>query len=108
MNCIDGRTVMQDEYDVVYGFYNHHNTSVNRPLASVAFHQPEDINDSSLLEEAIRTYVDRGIKEVYGLNLIEFLDLPLDIIEMLMNVAGDVQGKKASVLDSIERDIAKK
>jgi hypothetical protein len=89
LSSVDCRMVLQDLYETEYGIYNHLSPINNRPLTSVAMFPSEDINDGSLLEEAIRTYVGRNIKETYGLNVIEFLDLPVDIMEMMIQIADE-------------------
>lgn len=103
LNSIDGRIVLQDLYETQYGIYNHLHQNVVRPLASVAMHSGEDFNDGSLLEEAIRTYATRSVKDLYGLNLLEFLDLPRDIIEMLLLVANEENSRKAATVANIEQ-----
>jgi len=95
--------VMQDLYETEYGIYNHLQKNKNRPIASVAFHQSEDINDGSLLEEIIRTYTVKNIKNLYGINLIDFLELPQDIVEMLFSIADEENNKKLNTLSEAEK-----
>lgn len=45
----------------------------------------------------------KGIKELYGLSLIEFLELPIDIIAMLMTIASEEQHKKRATFDEVEK-----
>lgn len=98
--------VMYDLYETVYGVFNHlHPSSRNRPLASVAMFPSEDINDSGLLELVIRRYVEKDIHSIFGLNLEEFLNLPMDIAEMLIDIANDNRATKKQTLDDIERTL---
>lgn len=104
LNSVDGRIVLQDLYEKQYGIYNHLDPSnKSRPLSSVAMHACEDVNNGSLLEEAVKTYVVRGIKDLYGLNLIEFLELPLDIVELLFEISGQELAKKSATLSDVEK-----
>jgi hypothetical protein len=97
---------MYDLYETVYGIFNHlHPTARNRPLASVAMFPSEDINDSGLLELVIRRYVEKDIRNVFGLNLEEFLNLPMDIAEMLMDISNDNREIKRQTLDKIENEL---
>ena len=66
-------------------------------------HPAEDINKESLLEEAIRTYVAKGIGDLYRLSLTEFLELPIDIVQMLITIASEEQHKKKSAMDEAEK-----
>jgi len=98
--------VLYDLYETEFGICNHINGSTkSRPLASVALHPSENINDGGLLEEAVRTYTSRGIKDIYGLTLIDFLELPRDIIEMLVTIADEIQTKKSSIISNIEKEL---
>lgn len=97
---------MYDLYETVYGIFNHlHPTARNRPLASVAMFPSEDINDSGLLEVVIRRYIEKDIHSIFGLNLEEFLNLPMDIAEMLMDIAKDTRETKKQTLDEIEKNL---
>jgi hypothetical protein len=97
---------MYDLYETVYGIFNHlHPSAKNRPLASVAMFSSEDINDAGLLELVIRRYVDKDIHSIFGLNLEEFLNLPMDIAEMLMEIATTNKEVKKQTLDDIERNL---
>lgn len=95
--------VMQDLYETEYGIYNHLSGSKNKPLASVAMHSCEDINGGSLLEEAIQTYVSRHIKDIYGLSLVEFLELPIDVMELMFGIADKESAKKSNTLSDVEK-----
>jgi len=96
--------VMQDLYETEYGIYNHLSNANKKPLASVSMHSSEDINTGSLLEEAIRTYTVRGIKDLYGLNVLEFLELPIDVIEMMFEISEEEQARKAKGLANVEAE----
>jgi hypothetical protein len=95
--------VLQDLYETEYGIYDHLTPYNNRPLASVALHPAEDINDGSLLEEAIRSYLNKNIKDLYGLSMTEFFDLPVDVISLMISIGDEIMSKKSSTLDSIEK-----
>lgn len=103
LDNVDTRIVLQDVYETEFGIFDHLKNSAARPLSSVAMHPAEDINTDSLLEESIRTYVVKGIKELYGLSLIEFLELPMDIIAMLLNIASEEQSRQRTTFADVER-----
>lgn len=100
---------MYDLYETNYGIFNHLNSTLNknRPLASVAMFECEDINNNSLLEQVTRTYVKKGIKDVFGLNLNEFLNLPKDIIEILISISDEERRNKENIMSSVEKEIGR-
>lgn len=92
---------MQDVYETHYGIYNHL-VANTRPLASVAMHACEDVNEQSQFQSIVHSYHIRGIKDLFGLNLIEFLELPMDIVDMLFTLASEINAKKAATLNDVE------
>ena len=70
-------------------------------------HPSEDINDGSLLEEACHAYISKGIKDLFGLSLLEFLELPIDVVDMLFNISNEQQSEKAKTLAEVERQFNK-
>lgn len=99
---------MSDMYEHHYGIYPHLSNAMKGPLASVAMHEAEDYTTGSLLEEAIKTYVSRGIKDLYGLDLEKFLDLPIDIIDVLVSIAGVNQSEKQDIMSDIQKEMKQK
>lgn len=51
----------------------------------------------------MRMYVVKSIKDIFGLSLVEYMDLPIDIVEMLNGIADKENVKKANVVNSIEK-----
>lgn len=97
--------MLSDLYEMRYGIFNHKGAGNSRPLSSVAFHPSENINTDSLLESAIRTYVKRGIKDLYGLTLVEYLELPMDLCEMLLKLADEELATKTRAMASLESQL---
>lgn len=100
---MDAIQLLYNFYDTEYKIYNHAQDSNKRPLANIAFHACENINDDSLLESVMRMYVVKSIKDIFGLSLVEYLDLPIDIVEMLNGIADKENTKKANVVSNIEK-----
>lgn len=97
---------MFDLYETAYGIYDHLSPGrVQRPLASVAHHDSEDTVTSGLLEQMVRVYLKKSIKELYGFNLEEFLDLPMDIVNLLIKVADEDQSKRTRIAHSVEQSL---
>jgi len=45
----------------------------------------------------------RGVADIFKLNLVEFLELPIDIVELLFKIAGEEQAKRGTTLNDIEK-----
>ena len=103
LSSIDGRLVMQDLYEAKYGIYNHLDPNNTKLLSSVAMHACEDTTENSILEEIIRSYMVKNIKDLYGLSLIEFLDLPMDIIDLLFKIGNEDIARKDETLKQLEK-----
>lgn len=107
LNCVDANMLLYDMYEVNYKIFNHIGASKKRPLSSVALHEAEDNTLTSNLYEAIDTYQKNGIKEIFGLSLNEYLDLPTEICIKLLETASQEYSKKSSVINGLENDLKK-
>lgn len=56
-------------------------------------HPGEEINRGSRLEELINIYARKNIGGIFRLSVLEFMDLPRDVIDMLINTA-DIKTKE--------------
>jgi len=104
MNSFDASIVLYDMYEMNYDIYAHSNTK-KRPLSSVALHETEDNTLTSSLYEAITGYHQRGIKELFGLSLKEYLDLPSEICILLMETSSKDAATKNNIISQMDRDI---
>lgn len=106
LNNVDAKIFLQDMYETFYGICNHLDPNKNA-LASVMLHPAEDINAGSFLEDSMRLYISRGIKDIYGLNFIEFMELPRDIIRMMLDISSEENSRKAAAISQIEANLNK-
>jgi len=95
-------------YETEFGIYNHLSHNRDKPLASVALHDSEDYCTESLVDDSMRTYIHRSIKEFFGLSYLEFIDLPRDIIETMLTVVDEEKAKKYHDMTELEEDIKNK
>ena len=70
-------------------------------------HPSEDIIEGSLLEQSCHSYIAKGIKDLFGLSLIEFLELPIDVVDLLYSISSEQQSEKAKTLAEVERQFGK-
>lgn len=106
LNSVDSKIVLSELYEIKYGIFRH-DTIKNRPLASVAFHEAEEINRDSLLENFMRQYVEKSIYDIFKISFLDFMELPKDINEMMFHVANEINSKKQKQLSDIESQFNK-
>jgi hypothetical protein len=102
-NTVNAHAIYETEYDI----FNHFNTVTPRPLSPVAFHPCEDFTKGSLLEVSMRTYIKENIRETYGLSYIEYLNLPVDVVLLMREVAAEENAEKMKHLESINKELNK-
>lgn len=98
---------MSDLYETKYGVFNHVGMSSIRPLSTVAMHLPEDYLDGDIGEQYYRLYLDKRIKEHFGLTIDEYLDRPRHAIEMMNRVADEENKRHSSAASSVEAQFKK-
>jgi len=107
LNSVDANMVMTSAHDIEYQIHNHLTDRQKRPLSSVGFHPCEDPNDGSLLETMMRLYIVKNIREVYGMSLTDYLDMPMDVIDMMNKLADQENKSKANAVGNIEEEFKK-
>ncbi len=104
-NLINARLVISEYYEYKTKIYNHVQETSKRPLSSIAFHDAEDITNNSLLEDSFKSYIKHDIKNIFGLNLVEYLNLPLDIINLMEKIAISEIKTKNSALSKLHNEL---
>lgn len=95
-------------YEHTAGIYDHSQREVVRPLSSVALHETEENTTTSRLYSTIEAFKNKGIKDLFGLNLVEFLNLPSEYCTLLLEIANKEGNKNQSILDNLNNTINKK
>ena len=94
-------------YDTNYGIYNHLNPHNNRPLASVAFHPGEDVNENSLLRNALKVYIDNDIGNLTKLSLVDYLELPSDVVAIINELCQNKLRENSKTMSQVEQQMSK-
>jgi hypothetical protein len=97
--------VLYDAYETRYGIFDHRGASQTRPLASVAFHDSENCTENSLLYDAFTEYARESYKDIWGLNLSDFLTLPHYVTRMLREITPEITKKRAKDAETVANDI---
>lgn len=98
---VDSRMVLQDHYETRVGIFNHFEPS-GRPLASVAMHPSEDYTENSSLYDALEEYVEGGYKDIWGLNITEFLNQPQYLVRLQRKITKEIMKKRIAALDDLD------
>lgn len=104
LNRVDAQIVMGDYYDARFGLFNHAESKA-RPLSSVAMFPCENYTERTPIYDAYKEYAERNYKELWGLSVKEFLDLPQYIVRMIRSITVDIMASKNTALEEVERSI---
>ncbi len=97
--------MLREIYETKYGIFNHDDVSLNRPLALVAKHWSEDTSGSYRLHELLEKFSLNQVNKYFGLSFVEFLELPTEYCESILEVAADRLKMDANVADSIKNEL---
>lgn len=104
-NIVNAKLLLSEFYEYKTGIYNHVNPKKIDPLAIVSFHDAEDITKDSYMELMIRSYIRYDIQRVFGLNLVEYLQYPPDVIDLLRRICSESSKEKNETLEKIEKEL---
>lgn len=104
-DAIQAKIVLDEAYEMEYNIYNHavFDKENPDPLRLIGLHPKEDTYKDSLFKEWVDRYLDSGIKETYGLTLIEWLNVPIDRAIEMLDCSKDYTDRKDRLLKDIER-----
>jgi hypothetical protein len=83
----DATLLLMEAYETTYGIHNHSSGDVERPLAAVAMHPPENALVGSTLYGRIEQFAEFGVAKHFGLSFSEFLDLPPYVAGRILEVS---------------------
>lgn len=99
LNPVQLRTVLKDLYKVEYGILTRND--IKKPFGSVSLPDSENMNNGHILADSMKRYIDADIYKTFGIDLMTFLDLPLDVVDDMLTVASEYKAKKTEVLDEV-------
>lgn len=106
LNYVDIKTVLTDLYETEFSIFDHINNK-SRPLASVAMLDCKDFTTDSLLEDIVTKYINSGVLSLLGIPLLEFLELPSDIVDRLFDLCNVKTAEKAKLASEVEKSLKK-
>ncbi len=102
LDSIDADRTMKDIYEFHHGIFQHGSANnKQRPLASIAALPAEENGKTSLLYSRIKEFVDLKIYEAIGVNLNDFLKMPTEIVEWLIEMIKEKRKMESDVVNGI-------
>lgn len=101
---VDARIVMQDQYEYQFGIFNHGAAS-SRPFSSVAMFPSENYTERSAYYDALTEYAEGNYREIWGLDIQQFLDQPQYIVKMMREITNNVMQKKIQAIGDVRNQV---
>ncbi len=102
-NHYDRQMVLRELYDETFKIQNHDNTNPDL-LSLVAMSPRENVVEYSAYYNTIRRYRTLRINEKFGLSLIEYMDLPRDVVELISKIL-EAEIKSTPIPSDLPRDL---
>lgn len=94
---------LADMYDRHYEIFNP-TVGEERPLSSVAFHEPERYNDVSYWRSGVRRYFQQKVFEKTGYSPEQFLALPVNFAKILLEELEVVNKQDVAAANTAEEE----
>lgn len=105
LESYDLKLVLMELYETQFQIYNHDDPALQTPLALVTLHPSENPSEYGLLYRYIEQYKTLGIKEEFGLSLMEFFRLPMDVADRLIFMSRDIIARRLPELNNATREL---
>lgn len=104
--CSTDATIMSTiHYDSYYGIYDHRRFEEARPMGLMALHPAEDAFYTHPLFDCARNFHRGRISELFNISLIEYLRLPHCYIEILTELANEMNQEQLDTATDAERKV---
>jgi hypothetical protein len=113
-DSITARLQLREAFDITSNAFNYFEHEARwsslplnerRPLATVALHKAFDNNQVLSYKSLMKTHAKRRIHELFGLNFVEFLQLPRARIEEMLEVAEEISKEEAKTIDGLKENL---
>ena len=78
---------------------------MNRPLAIVAMHEHENLENIDDYDTRLDTYVDFNIWDYFHIDIIQYTKLPRNLMIKMLKKAKEEIGKKEKKINDFEKDM---
>lgn len=104
LSVIEAKIILANQYDDLYGIYDHGVDDDENPIPLVGFHWCENTTEGNPMYEEIHNFIKFNILKYTGLSYKEYLDLPAPIAAHVRDTC-EKYGKEEN--DKLERDLDK-
>lgn len=102
---IDAQIVLRQFYETKFGIFDHILNGNQRPLSTVALYDAEENGPSSLLYSRIESYMRSEVYKHTGLNLVEFLNLPREIVQLIFRITENKTHTEGQALSEVQQQL---
>lgn len=102
---ITAQMMLSEGYEIEYGLYDHNNPALEHPFQGQLMKEGEKLLSDSPMRELYKTYSIYQIHKWFGLNLLEFINLPAVRFDMLVDVANELAEEESKRLSESEQQM---
>jgi len=103
----DVTLLLRERYETMFGIFNHSAAGIDRPLGLVAMHSAENVCIGSTLDERIKQFADLEVGKHFNISLKDMLDLPTDIVNVMLEVSNNRQNVTIKAADALTKESGK-
>lgn len=104
IDSISAKLVLTEAYELAYSLYDHNQEDAH-PWSLVLSNPKENYTDYSPLHRTIFSYRVRDVYKRYGLNLTEFLELPREFVDLLLEASANEAKEDNATAESIANEL---
>jgi hypothetical protein len=107
---VDAKIILLELFETETGIYNHLQPLKNNPLSSISFKPINDTVSGTNLENVPKMFIDKRIKDLFNISLLEYLQLPRDLFDTLNEIADSenrIKGKEDDETNKLLKNMTK-
>lgn len=98
--------LLLEAYETVYGICDHDGEAYDNPLSLVTMHPKEDTSSySRLYGELMRFANEELFREMWGVSILELLEMPKDVVEEMYRITRDIMAARNEDGESMSRKL---
>ena len=98
--------LLMEAYETVYGICDHDGAAYDNPLSVVSMHPKEDTSTySRLYGELMRFANEELFREMWGVSILEVLEMPKDVVDEMYRITRDVMEVRNQNGESMSRKL---
>jgi hypothetical protein len=102
----DAQILLREAYETTYGIYNHDSDNAH-PFSLVLNSKKEDYLSFGPLYKLLVKYRLKDVNKTFGLNLKEFLSLPREFTEIILEICENVALDDARAFNDVKEKLEK-